>query len=725
MAHHDILSSPDPFTHIAVHGGGWHQPSTWANAAVPDDRSIVHIPNDVGVVIARQEEASHRFIRVDGKLFMSASHETRLEVETLVVATGGLFRIGSEPAPVEVDKHAELLLISDGGPISQEWDPSELSRGLLSWGQIRVFGTPKTPMAPLPAGAAVSGATFDLGTAVPADWRPGDQLVVTSGHFRRDSDFEDETAHLESVSGTTITLDRALRHEHAPARHDLRLHVVNLTRNVVFRSASNATGQRAHTMFMSPDVRLFHTALVDCGRTDKTLPLDDVVVDTDSGGVTLPAPAEIHNRRGRYAVHFHRNPVDPMAPPPSHVLGCVVTGTPGWGFVNHSSHVDFRDNVCHDFAGAAFVTEAGDEIGNFVGNIAIRGTGNHQYRPNRLVFGNLERPQPLADFGFSGDGFWFQGPAIRARDNVASGCNGAGMIWLTTGAVKPSDNNYVGLPDDFVPAVYASRPDLDAPQLRHWSHDGSLVISDLPILLCEGLEAYGCLVGFHVRFNNHDNVVWYKEAPYSLHRNIVPVPGHGGDIAWADRVRQQIRNLTLWNNEMGLRIRYASLTDFTDVKIVNRQDYGYSEPAVGAEHIQAIEDIRYTDLEIDGYEIAGWIQRMDKHARDQVTFVSRDYKGYASFDTWFQCDLPDFVEALPGANSAEIRWTKNKRADRRVVRYREVGQAQWHQAEAGDNAATSLQLTGLDPGTTYEYQVVAGCGKVVSPWTPVRTFTTA
>ena len=65
-----------------------------------------------------------------------------------------------------------------------------------------------------------------------------------------------------------------------------------------------------------------------------------------------------------FIIHFHRNGVDSQGSP-SLIKGSVVAGNPGWGFVNHSSYVDFIDNVAYDVYGAAFSTEASDEIGSF------------------------------------------------------------------------------------------------------------------------------------------------------------------------------------------------------------------------------------------------------------------------------------------------------------------------------------------------------------------------
>ena len=73
-----------------------------------------------------------------------------------------------------------------------------------------------------------------------------------------------------------------------------------------------------------------------------------------------------------YALHFHQT-----GPDAHHsVRNSVVHGSPGWGFVNHGSHVDFEDNVSYGATGAGFVAERGDERGSMKGNLAVGSSGH-------------------------------------------------------------------------------------------------------------------------------------------------------------------------------------------------------------------------------------------------------------------------------------------------------------------------------------------------------------
>ena len=119
---------------------------------------------------------------------------------------------------------------------------------------------------------------------------------------------------------------------------------------------------------------------ISWGRTDKSQPINDSVVDANWQLV----PGTGTNPRARYAVHFHRTGTVNDGNP-AIVVGSAVVDSPGWGYVNHSSYVDMSNNVAFDVHGAAFVTEVGDEIGSFTDNIAIGSTGSGE--SDRITLG--------------------------------------------------------------------------------------------------------------------------------------------------------------------------------------------------------------------------------------------------------------------------------------------------------------------------------------------------
>lgn len=727
-------AAPAAFTHTALADGTWNVAGTWSSGTVPGNNAIVCIPAGVKVTVTSQEAARLRHVQVNGELRMWIHSSTRLYVDTVFVASGGAFKIGEIANPVKPAAVAELVFISwDGNAINRAWDASEKSRGLFSAGTVAVYGDPKTNMKPMTADALAGATSLTLDSA-PTNWKVGDQIVLTGSYFRRVGTLtssQDEKRTITSVAGATIGFSPALALDHVRPRSDLRLHVANLTRNIVFRSESTSTALRGHVMLINGASDLRHAALRDLGRTEKALPLDDFAVTYPNNNLGQPdysitaRPNNlITNRRGRYALHMHQQGIVPGSPAPAKVHGSVVERTTSWAFASHNSHVDFIDNVAYDFVGAGFVTEAGNELGTFQGNIAIRGTGNGEYRDNRLVFANANRPQPLSDFAFSGEGFWFQGPAVRALDNVASGCDGAGMIWFTTGAPDVeqlftengvSHNRYTHFPKSAISTVYAGFSPL--PQARHWDHsvtDEKKVISDLPILEMDGFEGYGNLVGFRLRFNNHDNVAWYTENPFDYDDHLAGT---------AARVFQNVRDLKLWNNEIGFRPNYTSKGAWSDVAVVNRLDYSTQSPHPGAIINFQILNSSFHNLTIDGYEVAGWIENDNTNVRNQISFTgTKSYLRFANFDIWntsLSCATPTGVTYNSGTKT--LSWSSNAAHKRYLVRYRRNGDQPW---KLIDTTGTSAVLTGLVSGT-YTYQVVAGCKDGTGKETAPSNYTTA
>src|SRR6185295_424400 len=145
-----------------------------------------------------------------------------------------------------------------------------------------------------------------------------------------------------------------------------------------------------------------------------------VVVD----GVTQLQPARTGlNPRGRYAVHFHRTGIEDHDHATT-ISDSSVVDSPGWGIVNHSSNVDVTGNVVFNALGSAYVTEAGDEIGSFDGNIAIHSQGSGA---------GIESRQRFQDFGHQGNGFWLQGGGVSVTNNVVAGQRAQAYVFFPRG----------------------------------------------------------------------------------------------------------------------------------------------------------------------------------------------------------------------------------------------------------------------------------------------------
>jgi hypothetical protein len=96
-------------------------------------------------------------VRVDGKLLFATDRDTRMVVDTPVVAKTGLLQIGTSEHPVQDGVTADIV-IADNGPIDVNWDPLLLSRGILSHRSTDIHGQKKTSFLKL-ALDPVAGST--------------------------------------------------------------------------------------------------------------------------------------------------------------------------------------------------------------------------------------------------------------------------------------------------------------------------------------------------------------------------------------------------------------------------------------------------------------------------------------------------------------------------------------------------------------------------------------
>ena len=291
------------------------------------------------------------------------------------------------------------------------------------------------------------------------------------------------------------------------------------------------------------------------GRSDKLQPADDSRVDAEGRLVDGTGG----NPRGRYSVHFHRSGVHHDGQP-ARVIGAAVTDSPGWGFVNHSSYVEFVDNVAYDVAGSAFVTEAGDEIGAFHRNIAIHAEGSAEDVNARVA---------LQDFGHQGDGFWFQGGGVAVTDNVAVGQSGSGFFYYTQGLLESGERTLFRA-DNLVDRSLAAGAEF-------------VDVGSVPLVNFSNNTVYTSSVGARVRYN---------------------LRGASHDA------ESYVRDLTAWNNEEGLHLHYSSNL-VIDRALILREGPLYD--ATGIRGNAVTEDVRFESIRVIGYKEGIEIPRRGQH----------------------------------------------------------------------------------------------------------------
>jgi hypothetical protein len=579
-------------TDTALQSGSWKDGTIWSNGVPKADDNVL-IPSGVAVTLDDVETAAAlRTVRVDGKLAFDPTQTTALLVDTIIVEPGGVYQMGTSDHPVDSGKTAKVIF-ADRGPIDLAWDPLQFSRGMVSHGNVSIYGqqvqsyaTPVNPVLPV-------GSTQITFAVPPVGWNVGDRLVV-SGNTATDNNNhnQDEEADILNIqstaTGTVVTLGATdalghpildvsgqptaykLKYRHDPAAPGLpAAYVSDVSRNVDFESQNiTVVARRGHMMFMHTDtVHISGVGFYGLGRTDKRIPIDDPVLvkdvendptgtlglmttdiidqttghrvmvpvlDANGNPVIDPATGKPElqvartglNPRGRYALHFHRT--DPDSPPAT-VDDVAVVDSPGWGIVNHSSNVIVSNSTVYNVVGAAYVTEAGDETGAFIGNIALHSAGTNE---------GIENRQNVGDFGFQGNGFWLQGGNVTLDNNVVTGQHRSAYVFFPRGL----DQKGLGVTQ--IPISTLS-PDLQAWYLAHGMAITDLVPDgDVPLREFQNNVAIASNDGFESWFSllsapNNFNTVVDGLVVARVNGDAVFTP-YTNDITF--------RNVTAWGN---------------------------------------------------------------------------------------------------------------------------------------------------------------------------------
>jgi hypothetical protein len=473
-------------TNTAIADGNWSDPHTWLNQQVPAPGANVWIQPNVTVTVDQQFTTPINWIRVTGTLRFNPHVNTALRVDTIVVDPNGTYMMGSQAEPVD-NTHTAVVSFTDSGPINTTNDPQQFGRGLVSMGNSYIQGSAKSAYAALATVPAVGSTTLTL-TAAPTNWKVGDALAL-GGEVSFAYGEQDFT--ITAISGTTVTLNAAVTLAfRGYSQSDEQLYVANLTRNVQFKSENTTTDpeQNGHVMFMhTANVSVRYAGFYHLGRTAGG-PSPNDFAPTISG----------NDQRGRYAVHLHMDG-DTAMDGTQVVQGCVVDGSPGWGYDNHGSHAIMTDNIAHNVANAGFVTEDGDESGLYARNMAIGGQGS---------------------------GFWLHGVGVTLTDNIATGFTTQGFAGFNIFA-----STTVGLDGSyhFFPTADLNNPSL----VDKYAPAGTVSIEHVPMYFARNI-AYANYIGY---------AVW------DANGSIDPVR--------ADTIQGGV----LWNNEMGIDFVYAD--DFT------------------------------------------------------------------------------------------------------------------------------------------------------------------
>ncbi|NJM97927.1 MAG: hypothetical protein HC800_12925 [Phormidesmis sp. RL_2_1] len=582
-------------THIAIKSGAWSDPSTWQNGKVPDNNANVLIATGKAVTYDQVSDARIKTIVIEGNLKFATEQDTQLYVETILNAPEGKLDIGSQNQSVAANKNAKIIFTSDS-KVNTQWDPTQLSKGLVSHGEVNIYGADKRDQVSL-VGDAIAGSNTLTFKEDLTGWRVGDQIVLGgtnygwNGNDKDNSRLQDEVLTITAINGKAVKFtnnnitqgdNTVLRFDHVrspkASNAQLSLSAANLTRNVSFATENGKAvpiNQRAHVMLMhNPRVNVLNAGFYDLGRSDKSKVVDDIGknVDGSQGNGT--------NVRGRYALHLHKTGVDPNSPA-SILRGNVVSGSPGWGIVQHQSRAGLEDNVVFDVVGSGIVAESGNETGWWTNNLVMKTTGVSW----QTVQAQNDIREDRFDLGFQGDGYWIQGAAqIQNKGNQAISSNHAGMVLFGSALdINGTFRDVTTIPMTNLPKEIQN---LFAPGQTE------VDIRNVPIAPIQGFKSYNADIGLRI---------W----------------GHGtnfdGEGAWSDTVindgpktahlgRSRIEDFQLWGNRYGgAQVFYSSNIDLKDGLILGRNDNAISDgPGLLSNH--ATFNSTYDNLTISGYK---------------------------------------------------------------------------------------------------------------------------
>ncbi len=575
-------------THKAVKSGSWFDPNTWANNEVPGDNANVMIADGVTVAYDQESDAQLKTVRVDGTLTFATNKDTKMVVDTFINTPSGTLNIGTENNPIQADKTAAILIDGDS-KIDTKWDPTKLSRGVISHGQVNIYGADKTDFIALAQDAKAGDRELVL-DGVPGGWRVGDKLVLGGTRYDRfgsdedNSRFGDEELTITKITGNRVSFTNddvksgskqdALRFNHVrpdiPEQDRTKLYVANTTRNVTFETQASEglpIGQRGHVMFMhNPDVRVNNAGFYNLGRSDKSKIVDDPGKNIDGSS------GRGDNPRGRYALHFHRAGADDIKGQAAEASGNAIVGSPGWGIVHHDSYANISDNVVFDVVGTGIAAESGNEIGSWRNNLTIKTTG----QSSKVTSAQVRARKNKFDFGFEGEGYWVQGAAqVVIEDNIAISANNAGITLFGDGQGNEARDASTILIKNLPSRIQALFPE----------GQKEVDITDVPLNQLSGFQSYNTETGIRVwsQLANFDGQLELS--------NRLPNASHEG--------RATIDNFTVWQvRSRGINTDYSSNIDFVDGLIVGNEERPRGN---GIVHNHASNGLRYVGLSVRGF----------------------------------------------------------------------------------------------------------------------------
>jgi cell migration-inducing and hyaluronan-binding protein len=403
---HTTVSAGTPNNRLPSQALKWSDPATW-NGHPPATGTAVTIPTGK-IVLLDVSPPSLKSLTIQGTLIF-ADQDLSLSANWIMVEQGGRLQCGTETAPFH---HHAVITLTGNNPNEDIMSMGTKMLGVMG-GTLELHGMPHVSWTRLGATAQQGATQIVLDKSV--DWNVGDRIAISS------TDYDPQQAEevtIKSISGKTITLNKALQYMHWGQQQtfggktlDERAEVELLSHNIVVQGdeSSTQTGFGGHTMMMRGS-----TAHIE--------------------GVEFYHMGQA-KRLGRYPIHWHlsgdangsyakNNSID-------HTFNRCIT-------IHATNKVLIQSNVTFDTIGHCYFLEDGIETNNVFEN-------NLSMLTRKPADGMALLPsdtQPAT--------FWITNPNNIWRGNVAAGSQGLGF-WFAmpehpTGLSSSATNNQLVWP---------------------------------------------------------------------------------------------------------------------------------------------------------------------------------------------------------------------------------------------------------------------------------------
>jgi hypothetical protein len=407
-----------------VQSGNWSNPATWGGKLPgPSDIPLISSGH---IVTYDLTTASYAGVSVSSgaTLQFDSGNSTTLQSSGNVVVEGKLQMTPSSASVVQTLQFININMSNFVGG-GMEVLSTDVGLWVMGSGVLNLVGASKASFTRASGSIAAGTTSVSLGST-PSGWQAGDSITIAPTQSPSVGDayltgFEDRT--INSISGSTITLNAATLRVHPQINNIWAAEVINLTRNV--RIEGTASG-RTHIFIRS------------------SVPQTIKYVQIRYAGPRYASGSATEFVLGRYGLHFHHCDDGSIG---SIVEGCVIRDCDSHSYVPHSSNgVTMKGNVAYNVTEIAFWWDVLDPThsitfdGNIVGmtkylqgstnsltvSAFLLGVGDDNVCINNVVVGNP------GDFRIGGAYLWDEGTVESPwtfNNNMAHNCSGAIVSW--------------------------------------------------------------------------------------------------------------------------------------------------------------------------------------------------------------------------------------------------------------------------------------------------------